>query len=188
MRHRSGPWRPTAQYSVVGSSYSGLVKWPRGQQTIDFYIDRGKLELIADDQLDVFAFEQLEQADARLGTARDALARGKDLGGALSAAYDAFRIAADALLARQGLRASGGDGSHVTVLDSAAAQFDDEIPDFSVAGSENFRTRRHRSQYREIGVPEVTRDDASWAVEKAEHAVAGARNLMETNPPSYYAD
>ena len=38
--------------------------------------------------------------------------------GAYVAAYDAYRMAAEALLARQALRATGGDGSHMAVEDA----------------------------------------------------------------------
>ena len=39
------------------------------------------------------------------------------------AAYDAYRMAAEALLICQGLRATGGEGSHMTVEDVMNAQF-----------------------------------------------------------------
>lgn len=48
---------------------------------------------------------------------RAALANG-DADGAYAAAYDAYRMAGEALLARQLLRATGGDGSHVAVEDA----------------------------------------------------------------------
>ena len=51
--------------------------------------------------------------------------------GAYVAAYDAYRMAAESLLARQGLRATGGDGSHMTVEDAVAAQFAADIPEFA---------------------------------------------------------
>ena len=48
---------------------------------------------------------------------------GGDVDGAYVAAYDGYRMAAESLLARQGLRARGGDGSHMTVEDAVSAQF-----------------------------------------------------------------
>jgi len=47
------------------------------------------------------------------------------------AAYDAYRMAAEALLIRQGLRATGGEGSHVTVEDAISGQFAKQIPGFA---------------------------------------------------------
>jgi hypothetical protein len=63
--------------------------------------------------------------------------------GAFIAAYDAYRMAAEALLARQGLRATGGDGSHMAVEDAVSAQFGTEIPAFAKPTFERFRRARH---------------------------------------------
>lgn len=55
-------------------------------------------------------------------------ASGPSLCSALAATYDAYRMAAEALLGRQGLRATGGEGSHMTVEDAISAQFAKQIP------------------------------------------------------------
>ena len=54
------------------------------------------------------------RAARRLLTAEGGIQVG-DVEGAFAASYDAYRMAAEALLIRQGLRATGGDGSHVAV-------------------------------------------------------------------------
>lgn len=63
------------------------------------------------------------------------------------AAYDACRMAAESLLTRQGLHATGGDGSHMTVEDAVSAQFAADIPAFAKPTFERFRRTRHSAQY-----------------------------------------
>ena len=81
--------------------------------------DDGRLESIADVELTASAEELLARAGLRLTTARSALAGG-DVGGVFVSAYDSHRMAADSLLLRQALRASGGAGSHTTVEDAVS--------------------------------------------------------------------
>src|SRR4051812_30724100 len=99
-----------------------MVRWPRGAQTVAFLIERGRLELLGVTDLSSAASTAIERATKRLATARAAL-DGDDIDGAYAAGYDAYRMAADALLVRQGLIATGGQGSHVTVEDAVSAQF-----------------------------------------------------------------
>jgi hypothetical protein len=56
-------------------------------------------------------------------------------------------MAAESLLVRQGLRATGGDGSHMTVEDAVAAQFGTDIPAFAKPTFERLRRTRHTAQY-----------------------------------------
>ena len=67
----------------------------------------------------------------RVETTATAALAGGDVDGAYVAAYDAYRMAAEALLARQALRATGGDGSHMAVEDAVSAQFKDDVPAFA---------------------------------------------------------
>jgi len=99
------------------------------------------------------------------------------------AAYDAYRMAAEALLARQALRATGGDGSHMAVEDAVSAQFRAEIPAFAKPTSERLRRACHSAQYFDPSAPPLTVSDAAWAIEKAKEALAGARSLLATSPP-----
>ena len=48
-------------------------------------------------------------------------------------------MAAESLLTRQGLRTTGGDGSHMTVEDAVSAQFAEDIPAFVKPTFERFR-------------------------------------------------
>jgi DNA-binding transcriptional ArsR family regulator len=55
-----------------------------------------------------------------------------DVDGVVAAAHDAYRMAAaEALLVRQGLRATGGEGSHMTVEDAISAQYAKQISGFA---------------------------------------------------------
>lgn len=100
--------------------------------------------------------------------------------GSYALAYDAYRMTAEALLAQQCLRATGGEGGHVTVEDAAAAQFSAEIPAFAKPTFERIRRTRHTAQYFDPDEPDVTDDDAAWAVEQADEAIAGATRLLSS--------
>jgi hypothetical protein len=69
-----------------------------------------------------------------------------DVEGAFVAGYDAYRMAAESLLVRQGLRATGGEGSHVTVEDAVAAQFAEVIDAVAKHTLERFLRTRHAAQ------------------------------------------
>jgi hypothetical protein len=103
---------------------------------------------------------------------------GGDAEGAFVLAYDGYRKAAESLLARQGLRATGGDGSHMTVEDAVSAQFGKSVPAFVKATFERFRRMRHSAQYLDLGATPITDQDASWAIEKAMAALEGTRKLL----------
>jgi uncharacterized protein (UPF0332 family) len=138
-----------------------VARWGSGERTVRFLIDRGRLETIEATSLAAAADAQIERATRRLeATSRAALENG-DLDGAYAAAYDSYRMAAEGLLARQGLRATGGDGSHMAVEDAVSAQFADEIPAFAKPTFERFRRTRHTAQYfeecRTLGVVEQAR-------------------------------
>lgn len=96
-------------------------------------------------------------------------------------------MAAEALLARQGLRATGGEGSHMTVEDAICAQFHDQIAAYSKPTFERFRRTRHSAQYFDPSATPITDADATWAIETAERAVDAARDLMGSNPPELFS-
>ena len=101
----------------------------RWETVIDFLLERGRLESVAAD-VDQSCDALLERATKRLVTARAAEA-GEDWEGAFANAYDVYRMTAEVLLLRQGLRATGGDGSHVAVemrwvLSSPAGSLDSQ--------------------------------------------------------------
>jgi uncharacterized protein (UPF0332 family) len=163
-----------------------VTRWGSGERTVRFLIDRGRLEAFEASDLAVSAAAQVERATRRLeATARAALENG-DLDGAYAAAYDSYRMAAEALLARQGLRATGGDGSHMAVEDAVSAQFAAGIPAFAKPAFERFRRTRHTAQYFDPSAAPITKADAGWAIEKAAGALSGVKTLLAATPPGRF--
>lgn len=120
-----------------------MTRWHGGEQTVAFLISLGRLESFEANDPAVLAGRAARRLDA---TARAAPANG-DADGAYAAAYDAYRMAAEALLARQCLRAAGGDGSHMCVEDAVPAQFSASISVFAKPIFERLRRTRHTAQY-----------------------------------------
>jgi hypothetical protein len=154
-----------------------MPRWQRGEQTVRFLLGQGRLETLEAISLSEASDELLERATRRHATAQSALELG-DLAGACSTAYDAYRIAAESLVARQALRATGGNGSHVTVEDAVSAQFAAVIPAFAKPTFEQLRRTRHSVQYFDPDAAPVTKSDAQWAIEKATETLSGAGALL----------
>jgi hypothetical protein len=111
-----------------------------GRNTIDYLLGRGRLERIDGSRAGESSATIIGRATRRLLTANGGLAAG-DVEGAFAAAYDAYRMAAEALLIRQGLRTTGGEGSHVTVEDAVSGQFAKAIPGLANQRSNAFAGR-----------------------------------------------
>jgi hypothetical protein len=155
-----------------------VTRWGAGDRTVAFLIGRGRLEGFEASDPAGLAGALIGRAARRLeATARAALANG-DADGAYAAAYDAYRMAGEALLARQLLRATGGDGSHMAVEDAVSAQFSPSIPAFAKPVFDQLRRTRHSAQYFDPNAPPITAADAAWAIEKAAAALAGARAVL----------
>ena len=139
------------------------VRWTKGERAVEYLVGRGRLERFEASDPGGLADSLIERAARRLdATARAALANG-DPDGAYAAAYDAYRMAGEALLARQRLRATGGDGSHMAVEDAVSAQFVADVPAFAKPTFEQLRRTRHAAQYFDPGAPSITDQDAAWA-------------------------
>jgi len=160
-------------------------RWVKGERTVEFLLERGRLEPIEVRDLKAQAEALLQRATLREATAGKAL-EVSDIDGAYVAAYDAYRIGAETLLACQGLRATKGEGSHVTVEDAVSAQFGDDIAAYAKPTFERLRRTRHAAQYFDPSAPPLTRGDAEWALEKARSAVAGAKLLLSSSPPDRF--
>jgi hypothetical protein len=117
----------------------------------------------------------------RLETTATAALAGGDVDGSFVAAYDAYRMAAEALLARQALRPTGDRGGHTAVEDAVSAQFRAQIPAFAKPTFERFRQTRHSAQYFDPSAPTITAADASWAIEKAREALSGVKAILATS-------
>jgi hypothetical protein len=177
---RPGSGRRSALVLWMEGGYETVARWHRGAQTVQFLIDRGRLESFEASHLATLADALIGRAELRLeATARAALKNG-DVDGAYAAAYDAYRMAAEALLGRQGLRATGGDGSHMSVEDTVSAQFAVEIPAFAKPTFERLRRTRHTAQYFDPSAAPITEADAAWAIEKAAAALPGVKALLAT--------
>jgi uncharacterized protein (UPF0332 family) len=156
-----------------------------GHGTIGYLLDRGRLERIDATTADAAAVSIIGRAARRLLTADGGLEAG-DIDGAFAAAYDAYRMAAEALLVRQGLRATGGDGSHMTVEDAIGAQFTKQIPGFAKPTFERLRRTRHAAQYFDPSSAEISADDSAWALATARTVVGAVEQLLATDPPSLF--
>jgi hypothetical protein len=137
--------------------------------------------------LAVLAETLIGRAARRVETTAAAALTGGDVDGAYVAAYDAYRMAAETLLARQALRATGGDGSHMAIEDAVSAQFAADIPAFAKPTFERFRRTRHSAQYFDPSAAPITTSDASWAIEKATAALSGVKALLAASPPERFS-
>jgi hypothetical protein len=163
-----------------------VARWLKGEKTVQFLVDRGRLETFESSDLPGLATAHLHRATLRLNVTAVSAMQNGDVDGAYAAAYDAYRMAAEALLARQGLRATGGDGSHMSVEDAVSAQFAAAIEAFAKPTFERLRRTRHTAQYFDPSAAPITTPDAEWAVEKAAAAVAGAEALLSATPPERF--
>lgn|SRR5215469_13065533 len=163
-----------------------MVRWEKGKRTVQYLVDKGRLDSIEARNPDALSSALLKRAVLRVETTAVAALAGGDVDGAYVASYDAYRMAAESLLAQQGLRATGGDGSHMTVENAVSAQFAADIPAFAKPTFERFRRTRHSAQYFDPDAAPITKADASWAIEKAAAAVSGARALLANSPPGWF--
>lgn len=162
-----------------------MASRPEGRSTIQFLLDRGRLEGINGASAAASAAIIIERAGRRLLTADAGLNVG-DVDGAFAAAYDAYRMAAEALLVHQGLRATGGEGSHVVVEDAVSAQFASTIPGFAKPTFERLRRTRHSAQYFDPSNAEINSDDATWALSISRAVVGGVAKLLSNDPPGLF--
>jgi len=162
------------------------MSWEPGKSTVDYLIDKERLERIDAGWAQRNAWSILGRARRRLETARSALAH-DDLEGAYANAYDSYRMCAEALLAAQALRGTGGrEATHVTIEDAVSSQFADELPTFSKPVFENFRKTRQSAQYFDPARPEITAEDARSAIETTTRTVTTTRQLLESGRLSVY--
>lgn len=124
-----------------------MTRWQNGERSVRFLIDRGRLESFEATDLGALADALLSKARLRVEATASAALRMGDVDGAYVAAYDGYRMTAESLLARQGLRATGGDGSHMAVEDAVSARFGGHIPVFAKPAFERLRRTRHSAQY-----------------------------------------
>jgi hypothetical protein len=163
-----------------------MARWAKGERAVQFLIDRNRLESFEAEGLAALTEALVARATLRVETTATAALAGGDVDGAFVAAYDAYRMAAEALLARQALRATGGDGSHMAVEDAVSAQFGADIPAFAKPTFERFRRARHAAQYFDPSAAPLTGSDAAWAIGKAKEALSGMNTLLAASPPGRF--
>jgi hypothetical protein len=164
-----------------------VARWEKGARTVQYLISQGRLESIEADDLAVSAEALVGRATLRVEATAAAALKAGDVDGAYVAAYDAYRMAAESLLVRQGLRATGGDGAHMAVEDAVSTQFGADIPAFVKPTFERLRRTRHTAQYFDPAAAPITKPDASWAIGKAKAAISGVRALMAASPPGRFS-
>lgn len=81
-----------------------MARWPNGVRTVQFLVDRGRLGAFVSSDLTGLVTAQVHRATLRLNATAVAALENGDVDGAYAAASDAYRMTAEALLARQGLR------------------------------------------------------------------------------------
>ena len=163
-----------------------MTRWRTGERTVHFLISRGRLESFEAGDLALLADAQVARAARRVDATATAALRMGDVDGAYAAAYDAYRMAGESLLARQGLRATGGDGAHMAVEDAVSAQFAADIAAFAKPTFERLRRTRHTAQYFDPSAAPITEADASWAIGRARAAVSGVKVLLAESPPDRF--
>ncbi|MGD9701571.1 MAG: hypothetical protein AB7Q42_06040 [Acidimicrobiia bacterium] len=157
-----------------------------GRSTVENLLGRGGLERIDGKAAGDSVATIIGRAARRLLTADGGLNVG-DVEGAFAAAYDAYRMAAEALLVRQGLRTTGGDCSHMAVEDVISGQYAKLIPGFAKPTFERLRRTRHAAQYFDPSSAEISADESAWPLSTARTVVEVVGQLSATDPPELFS-
>ena len=149
-----------------------MNRWEQGRATVDDLIQRREVERVP---------ASSEHAHAELAQARQHLASAKllidvDPVGAYSLAYDAARKALAAVLMNQGLRATSR-GGHVAVYETVKAQLDPPLGGVLRPFS-RMRIRRNESEYRSAEAPDLTPEEVSCDLPKAQAIIDLAEKTM----------
>jgi|SRR5580698_1023979 hypothetical protein len=164
-----------------------MARWATGELTVQYLVGQGRLDSFEAEDLASLAEALMARAGLRVETTASAALAGGDVDGAFVAAYDGYRMAAEALLARQALRPAGDRGGHAAVEDAVSAQFRTQIPAFAKPTFARFRETRHSAQYFDPSAPPITAQDASWAIGKAREALSGVKALLAVSPPGRFS-
>ena len=100
---------------------------------------------------------------------------------AFTAAYDAYRTAADAVVLFLGYRVPATQGGHRIATDISHAAMQPGTDAVAPAGAERFRQGCHESEYFDPARPvDKTAADARWAVDLAGRATAAVEPAIST--------
>lgn len=98
---------------------------------------------------------------------------------AFTTSYDAYRMAAEAVVLVLGYRVPAVAGAHRITIDIAQAAVGSEADAFAGAAAERFRTGRREAEYFDPDRPvEKTEGDARWGIEKAIGAIAAVTSAL----------
>lgn len=136
--------------------------WDPNAAGIAYLVHSGRIEHVAPSA----ERAQFLVAEARRHLASaHTLAATADVSLAFLAAYDAARKALTAVLAVQGLRASGGDGGHAVLLDAVRPQF--PAHKSVLQAFDWMRATRNATEYPDADRPTATEEDVAEAIPEA---------------------
>ena len=164
-----------------------MARWAKGEQTVQFLVDRNRLESFEADDLAALTEALIGRAVLRVETTATAALAGGDVDGAFVAAYDAYRMTAEALLARQALRATGGDGSIWQWRMPCRRNSERKSRHSPSPTFERLRRSRHAAQCFDPSAAPLTESDARWAIGKAKDALSGVKALLTATPPGRFS-
>ena len=75
----------------------------------------------------------------------------------------------------------------MTVEDAISGQYSSAIASFAKPTFERFRRTRHAAQYFDPSVPEISEDDAHWALSTAHRVVDAVREVLATDAPPLFS-
>lgn len=153
-----------------------IMRWELGREHIDRLLSEQRLQRVTASR--ELADVMLEQAEAHLSSAR--LLAGSDTAGGFQLAYDAARKALGALLANQGLRASG-NGAHATLYDVARAQLHPPLGP-TLEAFDWMRRLRNTTEYPDLDKPMAEEQDLQEAIPSAEAIIAAIRTVIDSMP------
>lgn len=140
------------------------------------FTGRGQLKPI--DSAPTAADVCLGRAQERLEAAR-VLSQAELWESAYTAAYDAYRTAADAVVLSLGFRVPATAGAHRITVNVAEAALGDATDAFAPAPAERIRQGRHDSEYFDPVRPiDKSSDDVAWALALAARAVEAVRGSL----------
>lgn len=147
----------------------GAVDHGAVERLTELFVGRGQLESVEGGA---------QAAVVCLGRARERLKAAQVLSdsglweSSYTAAYDAYRTAADATVLSLGLRVPAVAGAHRITGDVAHAALGDVTDAYAPASAEQIRQGRHESEYFDPARPiDKSPGDAAWALDLAARAV-----------------
>ncbi len=155
------------------------IRWTPNEQAIASLIRRAKIERLAPSGANA---RHLIQESRRHLASAEVLAGTDDVSAAFVMAYDAARKALTAILAVQGLRARGGNGGHVVLLDVTRPQFPDHAA--VLARFDWLRNLRNATQYPDFQRPTATVEDVQAAIPAATEIVDLAETIIAQVDPT----